>query len=330
MSSSGVVVQNDLAVPKVAVAPKEKDVLTNFFLAATAASMAAVITNPLEVVKTRMQLQNELVDSSGRAITRVYKNPFQSLALIARTEGIRGIQSGLNMTIMYQFMIAGTRFALYEPAKKLCGVDKTQPTYLVNNFVAGVLSGAVSSFTGNPFYLVRARLQAANSGAVTHGRHVYTSAFQGFKAVYQSDGLLGFFRGIGSAIPRVSFGSATQLTCYEYFKDMLLERYHFRDQTVALHFTSALLTGFFCVTAMNPFDVISVRLYNQPLDLKTGKGLLYTGPIDCAKKTLMTEGIRGAFKGWTVQYIRLGPHTVFTFLFWEQLKLAYDRIMHHD
>jgi len=93
-----------------------------------------------------------------------------------------------------------------------------------------------------------------------------------------------------------------------------------------MHLTASLLTGFFCVTAMNPFDVISVRLYNQPTG-PDGRGLLYSGPIDCARKTLATEGIRGAFKGWGVQYVRLGPHTVFTFLFWEQFKLAYDKLV---
>ncbi|RHY27404.1 hypothetical protein DYB32_007700 [Aphanomyces invadans] len=229
-------------------------------------------------------------------------------------------------------MIAGTRFGLYEPAKRALGVEKGQPGYLIKNYLAGMASGAVSSFTGNPFVRPVHPPRPSNSGAVTRGRHVYTSAFQGFKAVYQSDGLSGFFRGIGGAIPRVSFGSATQLSSYEFFKDMLLARpylgYQFQDKTVYLHLGASVLAGFFCVTAMNPFDVISVRLYNQPLDPQTGKGLLYTGPIDCARKTLMTEGIRGAFKGWTVQYIRLGPHTVFTFLFWEQLKLAYDRVMH--
>ncbi|OQS04620.1 solute carrier family 25 member 34 [Thraustotheca clavata] len=323
-----------LATPsvKIAVQPKEKDVLTSFFLAATAASGASIITNPLEVVKTRMQLQNELVEASSKAVERVYKNPFQSLYVIGRQEGLRGLQSGLGMTLAYQFMIAGTRFGLHDPAKRLVGAEKGQNYYWTRLYLAGVLSGAASSFTGNPFYLVRARLQASNSSAVTRGRHQYSSAFEGFKAVYAQDGLQGFFRGIGGAVPRVSFGSATQLTCYEYFKGMLLNQpcpsiYQFNDSTVMLHLSASILTGFFCVTAMNPFDVVSVRLYNQPLDPLTGKGLLYDGPIDCAQKTLAKEGIRGAFKGWTVQYVRLGPHTVFTFLFWEQLKLAYDKVM---
>ncbi|KDO20760.1 hypothetical protein SPRG_13511 [Saprolegnia parasitica CBS 223.65] len=315
-----------------AVSPKDKDVLTSFFLAATAASCASVLTNPLEVVKTRMQLQNELVEASSKAVERVYKNPFQALYVIGRQEGVRGLQSGLGMTIAYQFMIAGTRFGLHDPAKRLVGAEKGADWYWTRTYVAGVLSGAASSFTGNPFYLVRARLQASNSGAVTRGRHQYASALEGFKAVLATDGLKGFFRGIGGAVPRVSFGSATQLTCYEYFKGMLLSQpipstYVFHDQTVALHLSASILTGFFCVTAMNPFDVVSVRLYNQPLDA-TGKGLLYDGPIDCAQKTLAKEGIKGAFKGWTVQYLRLGPHTVFTFLFWEQLKQAYDRFTH--
>ncbi|KDO20065.1 hypothetical protein SPRG_21388 [Saprolegnia parasitica CBS 223.65] len=293
-----------------AVSPKDKDVLTSFFLAATAASCASVLTNPLEVVKTRMQLQNELVEASSKAVERVYKNPFQALYVIGRQEGVRGLQSGLGMTIAYQFMIAGTRFGLHDPAKRLVGRREGRGLVLDAD--------------------VRCR-RALGRCVVVHGQP-YASALEGFKAVLATDGLKGFFRGIGGAVPRVSFGSATQLTCYEYFKGMLLSQpipstYVFHDQTVALHLSASILTGFFCVTAMNPFDVVSVRLYNQPLDA-TGKGLLYDGPIDCAQKTLAKEGIKGAFKGWTVQYLRLGPHTVFTFLFWEQLKQAYDRLTH--
>lgn len=65
---------------------------------------------------------------------------------------------------------------------------------------------------------------------------------------------------------------------------------------------------------MNPFDVVATRIYNQKV------GERYAGPIDCLKQTFKTEGISGFFKGWFPHYLRLGPHTILTFLFWEQFK----------
>lgn len=43
-------------------------------------------------------------------------------------------------------------------------------------------------------------------------------------------------------------------------------------------------------------------------------------PIDALTKIYRVEGARGFFKGWLAHYMRIGPHTIFTFLFWEQIK----------
>jgi solute carrier family 25 protein 34/35 len=78
------------------------------------------------------------------------------------------------------------------------------------------------------------------------------------------------------------------------------------------------VTGLVVTTAMNPMDVVSTRLYSQKV--VNGKGVLYSGVLDCLVKTMRAEGIRGFYKGWAAHYFRLGPHTIFTFLFWEQAK----------
>ena len=40
---------------------------------------------------------------------------------------------------------------------------------------------------------------------------------------------------------------------------------------------------------MNPFDVISTRIYNQPV--VNNRGHLYSGVVDCAVKIVRTEGL---------------------------------------
>ena len=63
--------------------------LGGFTAGALAACGAVTITNPMEVVKTRLQLQGELA-AKGQ-VKRVYTGVFQALRIIALNEGIKGI-----------------------------------------------------------------------------------------------------------------------------------------------------------------------------------------------------------------------------------------------
>ena len=45
------------------------------------------------------------------------------------------------------------------------------------------------------------------------------------------------------------------------------------------------------------------------MNFKEG-GPRYNGMIDCATKTAKTEGIRGLYKGFSAQWLRMGPHTM--------------------
>lgn len=51
-------------------------------------------------------------------------------------------------------------------------------------------------------------------------------------------------------------------------------------------------------------------------------GSKYTGPIQCATDIIKHEGARGLFKGWTANYVRLGPQTTVIFVVMEQLRRA--------
>lgn len=46
----------------------------------------------------------------------------------------------------------------------------------------------------------------------------------------------------------------------------------------------------------------------------------YTGPIQCAKDIVRREGAKGLLRGWTAQYVRLGPQTSVIFIVMEQLR----------
>ncbi len=91
--------------------------------------------------------------------------------------------------------------------------------------------------------------------------------------------------------------------------------------SVYLHFGASLVTSFFVCVFMNPFDVASTRMYNQHSSTTgSGGGVLYKNGIDCLVKTVRVEGFPALYKGFTTHYLRIGPHTILTFVFLERLK----------
>jgi solute carrier family 25, member 34/35 len=127
-------------------------------------------------------------------------------------------------------------------------------------------------------------------------------------------------------------GSAAQLSSYDMFKEFL-QQYEKDEKRigglgggsgrslfvvpsgVSQHIVASVAASFITVTVMNPLDVISTRLYQS-----AGVNTQYRGPIDCLIKTIRSEGVFALQKGWLAQFARLGPHTVLTFVFLEQLK----------
>lgn len=54
----------------------------------------------------------------------------------------------------------------------------------------------------------------------------------------------------------------------------------------------------------------------------------YKGATDALMKIIGNEGVLALWKGFTPYYARIGPHTVLTFIFLEQLNHLYQMYAH--
>jgi solute carrier family 25, member 34/35 len=307
-----------------------------------------------ETVKTRLQLDGE---GAKQGHARQYANVRDAVRQIVAREGVRGLYAGLGSALVYQTMFNGCRLGLYEPLQRLIlsassgsgGAVDPRAHWL--KVVCGATSGIIGAVVASPVYLVKNRLQAESAHFRALESHGYTSLWDGLRKVWAREGARGLFRGLDGAIPRVAVGSAVQLSTYDAFRHASVEWGWASplQQTVVASMASSLLT----VTAMNPFggwsvgaeggggrmgrrhrrdaacgrsrvpvppppapaDVVATRLYQS-----AGRATVYRGPLHCAAVTLRTEGALAFMRGWAPQMLRLGPHTILTFVVLEEVR----------
>ncbi|KAJ1668129.1 Mitochondrial oxaloacetate carrier protein [Coemansia sp. RSA 1813] len=306
------------------------NILFTWFAGSLASCGAVTFTNPFEVVKTRLQLQGELARATP-SMAKPYHNVAQAFWVIGKNEGLRGLQKGLGPGYMYQIMLNGTRLGFYEPTKNLMyqvfaghTSDASGKQVLPLNVAAGGLCGVAGAALGSPFFLVKTRMQSASKFAAVGYQHNYTSALDGLRRIWRDGGVRGLYRGMDAAMMRAGAGSAVQLATYDQCKTYIARNLAHRGldgNSAMTHFLASMVTGFFVCTVMNPFDVVSTRMYNQKAAVGVGgAGALYKNPFQCFYKTVTTEGFFSLYKGFLAHYLRLGPHTILMFVFVEQIK----------
>jgi len=292
--------------------PRQLTLSASFCASALAACGAVLFSNPFEVVKTRLQLDGE--GAARAAHARQYRGIAHAVASIWRLEGARGLQAGLAPALAYQVAMNGTRLGLYEPAQRaLVGATGADPASTPLKAAAAAVSGAAGAALGSPIYLVKSRLQAQSAFFSAREAAHYDGLWHGLRTIFAAEGARGLLRGLDGALPRVMAGSAVQLSSYDALKAHAA-RAGFAPG-LPQHLAASLAASVLTVTVMNPFDVVSTRLYQSQ-----GRNTVYAGPLDCARQTVRAEGWAALQKGWLAQYLRLGPHTVLTFVFLEQVR----------
>lgn len=105
-----------------------------------------------------------------------------------------------------------------------------------------------------------------------------------------------------------------QIAFYDQVKTLLLTTGYFKDDPIT-HFSASLTAGAIATTLTQPLDVLKTRAMNA----KPGEFANLWAIVTHTAKL----GPLGFFKGYVPAFVRLGPHTVLTFLFLEQFRLNF-------
>lgn len=288
-----------------------------FVLAGASSMTAALATNPIDVIKIRLQLEGEL--NNIARIHRKYRGFFAGGSVIFVEEGVKGLYKGLTASLMREGSYSTIRLGAYEPVKELLGAEDIAHTPLYKKVLAGSITGAIGSAIASPTDLVKIRMQACrHTGHLTAEKVPrYNSTLAAFKEITLHEGLTGLWRGVGPTVQRAALLTATQIPSYDHSKHLLLN-YGLVNEGLPAHILCSMFAGFMTATVTSPADVIKTRIMNQRLN--ADGTLAYSSTLDALQKIVKTEGFSGLFKGWFPNWMRIGPHTVIAFVIFEQLK----------
>ncbi|XP_073141529.1 folate transporter 1, chloroplastic isoform X1 [Henckelia pumila] len=205
---------------------RSRDVLSPGFHLASAAEAGGLVcfcTNPIWLVKTRLQLQTPLQ-------ARPYSGFHDALRTILKEEGWRALYRGLMPGLFLQVTHGAIQFTAYEELRKVVINIRTEEggdnfnaadDHLLDSFDYAVL-GASSKLSAilltYPFQVIRSRLQQRPS---IEGIPRYMDSWHVVKETARFEGLRGFYKGITANVLKNAPAASITFIVYENVLNML-------------------------------------------------------------------------------------------------------------
>ena len=200
---------------------------------------------------------------------------------------------GLSASLLREASYSTIRMGLYPVIKKM--VTPTNDNSIKYKILSGAGSGMIGASIANPADLIKVILQQTG--------HMNQSISRTVGEIIRNDGIKGLYRGVGPTTSRAAILTATQLPVYDTAKQYLLFT---QDDNIYTHIVASMVAGFACATTTSPIDVIKSRMMAMN---SNGYGSIW-GSLGVIVRG---EGISSLYKGWTANFLRIGPHTIVYF-----------------
>lgn len=305
-----------------------------------ASIVAGCSTHPLDLIKVRMQLQGESAaaaavpqpalafQAGAHTVTLPHAPPTKPGPIgictqILRAEGAAGLFSGISATMLRQTLYSTTRMGLYDILKKRWTQENGGVLPLHRKIAAGLIAGGVGAAVGNPADLAMVRMQADGRLPLADRRN-YRSVGDAIARMTRDEGVRSLWRGSALTVNRAMIVTASQLATYDQAKEAILARRGPGADGLGTHVAASFAAGIVAAAASNPVDVVKTRVMN--MKVAPGAPPPYAGALDCALKTVRSEGVMALYKGFIPTVSRQGPFTVVLFVTLEQVRKVFKDV----
>ncbi|KAI3325665.1 mitochondrial carrier domain-containing protein [Xylariaceae sp. AK1471] len=164
---------------------------------------------------------------------------------------------------------------------------------------AGAVGGVAQVLIGQPFDIVKVRLQTTTQ---------YSSALNAATTIYAQEGALAFYK--GTLTPLLGIGACVSIQfgafgyARRYFETLNAGRSlrASKDLSYGQYYAAGAFAGVANSVISGPIEHVRIRLQTQP----HGAARLYAGPLDCVRKLSAHGGgvLRGVYRGEAVTVLR--------------------------
>ncbi|KMT04626.1 hypothetical protein BVRB_8g182800 isoform A [Beta vulgaris subsp. vulgaris] len=178
-------------------------------------------------------------------------------------------------------------------------------------YLAGLTAGLATVIIGHPFDTVKVKLQKHNTEV--HGVK-YRNGLHCAARILQNEGVRGLYRGATSSFIGMGFESSLFFGIYSQTKHSLQVKLQSSGPDPLVIFPSAAFSGAIISFVLCPTELVKCRMQVQGTGSLIPMSSTYTSTVDCALKTLRTEGVTGIFRGGMATFLResLGNAVFFT------------------
>ncbi|XP_017493086.1 PREDICTED: solute carrier family 25 member 36-like [Rhagoletis zephyria] len=290
------------------------ETFAHLFAGALGGSIGAVVTCPLEVIKTRLQssvatfghkvqLSPNQHAIPAAELTRIKSNLtiWRCVQHIIQSEGPKGLFKGLAPNLIGVAPSRAVYFCTYSQVKSACNSKVAHPNTPYVHMVSAASAGFVSSTFTNPIWFVKTRMQLDES-------FKGTSAWSCIRSIYQTSGVAGFYKGITASYYGI-VETMIHFVVYEFFKEKLAEiqdngaNNNNKTRLNIFHYMAAAAASkSFASLIAYPHEVARTRLREE--------GHKYRSFFQTIFLVYREEGIRnGLYRGLVTQLLRQIPNT---------------------
>ncbi|KAF1808063.1 mitochondrial thiamine pyrophosphate carrier 1 [Eremomyces bilateralis CBS 781.70] len=286
--------------------------------------LSRFVVAPLDVIKIRLQLQSHSLSdplSHRGVIGPTYKGAFGTLKHILRDEGVSALWKGNVPAEFLYLMYGAVQFLAYRQASALVsGLDLPSSA---TSFVSGASAGICATTATYPLDLLRTRFAAQGQD------RIYPSILRSVHQIYTSEGVGGFYRGIGAGISQVVPYMGLFFAIYGSTQPYLVSSSLPLSSIGSPDAVAGVIASVCSKTVVFPLDTVRKRLQVQGPErmryVHRNIPLYEGGVAKTLQNILKVEGVRGLYRGLTVGLLKAAPASAVTMWTYERVLAEFER-----
>lgn len=294
---------------------KEKNNVRNSAIAgACAGFVSSIVTCPLDVIKTRLQVRS-IVFGHESADHKGFSSVSRVVSRIWNEDGLRGFYRGLGPTVVGYLPTWAIYFCVYDAGKKFFSreIPHVQNHPFTVHIASAMVAGATSTTVTSPMWVIKTRCMLQNSSLPEDLR--YRNIIDAFVKIYTREGFPAFYKGLLPSLLGV-FHVVVQFPLYEHFKSLTAEAQRGEPLTSGSILLCSGGSKMLASIVTYPHEVLRTRLQMIPVTT-TQNGITRThcaGLVQTFLSIAKNEGLPGFYRGMGVNLVRTVPSSGLTIL----------------